>query len=217
VPVRIFGTDSTGQVFSENVRTVDISRNGVSVAGVRAKVSLDEIVGLTVGANRVHFRVKWIGKPGTSKAGQVGLVNISPTKPLWDFVLPGASPDSFAAGSVEQRDSARFRCQTSVEIHISGGASCWGTISDLSVGGCYVEMGVPLEPGTGLKVGLWLGQSKVWAEGQISHQTPGMGFGVQFIKIAAEDREQIKKYLQGLSPFAKKANRAVGGEHKSSF
>ena len=64
VPVRIFGTDSHGQVFSEKVTTVNVSRNGAELAGVRPDLGLDEIVGLTYGSNRVHFRVKWIGAAG---------------------------------------------------------------------------------------------------------------------------------------------------------
>jgi hypothetical protein len=217
VPVRIFGTDSSGQVFSENVRTVDISRNGVALAGVRAQLSVDEIVGITVGANRVHFRVKWIGKPGTPQARQVGLVNISPTKVPWDIPLPPPAPDNFALVNAEQRQSPRFRCQNPVEIHANGGASYWGTLSDLSLGGCYVEMAVPLEPGERLRIGLWLGQAKIWSDAQVSHRTRGMGFGVKFVKLSPEDREQIRKFLETLSPFAKKAMRPAAGERSVSF
>ena len=52
LPVRIFGTDSGGQVFSVQALTINISRNGAELAGVRSKLSLDEIVGLSYGANR---------------------------------------------------------------------------------------------------------------------------------------------------------------------
>jgi len=58
VPVRIFGTDSTGAVFSQKAVTVNISRNGVELAGVEPQLARDEIIGLTYGTNRVHFRVK---------------------------------------------------------------------------------------------------------------------------------------------------------------
>jgi hypothetical protein len=39
VPVRIFGTDSRGQVFSEKVLTVNISRNGAELAEVRPELA----------------------------------------------------------------------------------------------------------------------------------------------------------------------------------
>ena len=204
VPVRVFGTDRHGQVFSEKVLTVNLSRTGTEIAGLRAELSLDEIVGLTYGANRVHFRVKWIGAAGTPKAGHVGLLNIAPEKPLWDFPLPADTVDVFQTGSLERRHTPRFRCQNSIEVHIHGGASFWGTVADLSLGGCYVEMPLPLQPGTKLKVGIWFGQTKAWAEAQVAHRTPGLGAGLKFIEISDQDRDVIRRFVENLAPFARK-------------
>ncbi|MGD1024114.1 MAG: PilZ domain-containing protein [Candidatus Sulfotelmatobacter sp.] len=210
VPVRIFGTDSHGQIFSEKAVTVSVSRNGAELAEVRPDLALDEIIGITYGKNRVHFRVKWIGRPGTPKAGHVGLLNIAPDKPLWDFPLSANVADDFQPGNTELRHNPRFRCQNSIEVHVSSGASFWGTVADLSLSGCYVEMPIPLEPGTKLKVGIWLGQTKAWAQAQVAHRTPGLGIGLNFLEISDADRDQIHRFLANLSPFAKKAMRPVG-------
>jgi PilZ domain len=204
VPVRIFGTDKHGQVFSEKVSTVNISRTGAEIAGLRAELALDEIVGLTCGSNRVHFRVKWIGTAGTPKAGHVGLLNIAPEKPLWDFPLLPDATDVYQPGSIEQRTTARYRCQNSIEAHVAGGASFWGTVADLSLGGCYVEMPLPLEPGTKLKVGIWFGQTKAWARAQVAHTTPGVGVGLKFIEISDQDRDVIRRFVESLAPLARK-------------
>jgi hypothetical protein len=209
VPVRIFGTDSQGQVFSEKVNTVTVSRLGAELSGVRSQLALDEIVGLTYGNNRVHFRVKWIGSPGSPRAGHIGLLNIAPEKPLWDFPLPSDSADSYQLGSVEQRKHARYRCQNSIEVHVEGGASFWGTVADLSLGGCYVEMPLPLQPETQLKVGIWIGQAKVQAKAVVSHRTPGLGVGLRFAEISEQDVDVIRKFLQTLAPFARKPLRAA--------
>jgi hypothetical protein len=210
VPVRIFGTDTHGQVFSEKVSTVNISRTGAELAGVRAKLSLDEIVGLTYANNRVHFRVKWIGAEGTSKAGNVGLLNIAPEKPLWDFPLSPEAVDEFQPGSIERRKNPRFRCQNPVEVHVQQGASFWGTVADLSLGGCYIEMPLPLQPGTKLKVGIWFGQIKAWADAQVAHRTPGLGIGLRFIQISDQDLDHIRRFLASLTPFARKPMRSAG-------
>ena len=61
--VRIFGTDRDGEIFSENVTTLDVSQNGARLAGVKSQLKVDEIVGITYGRNKVHFRVKWVGGP----------------------------------------------------------------------------------------------------------------------------------------------------------
>jgi hypothetical protein len=207
VPVRIFGTDSHGQVFSEKVSTVNVSRKGAQLAGVRPDLGLDEIVGLTHGTNRVHFRVKWIGEPGTPRAGQLGLLNIAPEKPLWDFPLPADAIDDYDPVAVDNRKHTRYRCQNSIEIHVQEGASFWGSVADLSLGGCYVEIPIPLELGKRLKVGIWFGQTKVWADARVAHRTPGMGVGLVFTQISDQDLDQIRHYLESLSPFAKKPRR----------
>jgi hypothetical protein len=204
VPVRIFGTDIHGKVFGEKVVTVDVSKSGAELSGVHAELKLDEIIGLTYANNKVHFRVKWIGPAGTPKAGHIGLLNISPEKPLWDFALPKDSADTFQPGSIEKRQDPRFRCQNSIEVHVESGASFWGTVADLSLGGCYVEMPLPLEPGTKAKVAIWFGQNKARAEALVTHRTPGLGVGVKFTKISAEDRDQIDRFLQNLTPLARK-------------
>jgi hypothetical protein len=215
LPVRIFGTDSHGQIFSEKVLAVNISRNGAELSGLRADLVLEETVGISYGANRAHFRVKWIGKPGTPKAGHAGVQNVAPEKALWDFPLPSDALDDYQAGSVEVRQSTRFRCQNSIEIHVSGGASFWGTAADLSLGGCYVEMSIPLAEGTKVKVGIWFGQNKAWAEAVVTHRTPGMGIGLKFVEITEQDREQIRRFLEGLAPFARKPARAKAPQASS--
>jgi hypothetical protein len=55
---------------------------------LKAKLQLDEIIGLTYGKNKGHFRVKWMGTPGTVTEGIMGLVNLNPCKPMWDFPVP---------------------------------------------------------------------------------------------------------------------------------
>jgi hypothetical protein len=210
VPVRIFGTDSHGKVFSEKVITINVSRKGAQLAGVRPDLGLDEIVGLTHSTNRVHFRVKWIGEPTTPRAGHLGLLNIAPEKPLWDFPVPADAIDVYDPVVVDNRKHTRYRCQNSIEIHVQEGASFWGSVADLSLGGCYVEIPIPLELGKRLKVGIWFGQSKVWADARVAHGTPGMGVGLKFTEISDQDVDQIRRYLESLSPFAKKPRRPDG-------
>ena len=93
IPVRIFGTDAEGKPFSENVHSFDISHQGARLDGVRTRLKLDEIIGLSQGANKGRFTVKWLGSEGTTTAGQVGLVSASPDKNVWDTPLSTAGVD----------------------------------------------------------------------------------------------------------------------------
>jgi hypothetical protein len=209
VEVRIFGSDRQARVFSEKVVTVNISRRGVELAGVRPELGLDEIVGLTYGTNRGHFRVKWIGEPGTTNAGRLGLLRIALDKPLWDFPLPPEAVDDYQPTFVDCRKHPRYRCQNSIEIHVQEGISFWGTVADLSIDGCYVEIPIPLELGKQLRVGIWVGQGKAWADGRVTHSVPGVGIGIKFTEISKSDLDQIQRFLETLSPLARKALRPI--------
>ncbi len=204
VPVRIFGTNRSGQIFSEEAVTVNVSRYGAELSDVQTGLNLDEIIGLACGKNRVRFRVKWVGEPGTPLAGHVGLLNISPEKPLWDFPLPSPAPDNHQPRLAEKRKHPRFKCHNSVEVHTQEGASFWATIADLSVGGCYVEMAIPLPPGTKLKVGIWIGETKAWADAEVAHSCAGLGTGVMFIRTSEPDLDRIRQFLGTLPSFTKK-------------
>lgn len=197
VPVRIFGTDQQGHIFSENVKTVDVSRSGVKLAGVRAQIKIDEVVGLTYGPNKVHFRVKWAGQPGSSAAGQLGLLNLTPERPLWDFSLPVGIMDNFRQEfRAERRRYPRIKCDLPVELKPEGGANMWGKASDLSVGGCFVEMPIPLNHDAKFEIALWLGETKLRLKGEVASCAPGFGIGVRFVGVTTQDAELLRKFVE---------------------
>jgi PilZ domain len=199
VPVRIFGTDTSGQVFSEKVFTVNVSRRGVEVSGVNARLKVDEIIGLTYGSTKTNFRVKWVGQTGTSKLGHLGLLNLSPEKPLWDFPLAGPTVDGTARDKHDRRASPRVRCGNSVEIHLDNqDAPIRARTGDISLGGCFVEMPNPLPKGTKLRLALWVKDAKLWAKGKVITSTPGYGIGVQLTEMSEQDKIQLRQFVSSL-------------------
>lgn len=205
VSVRIFGTDRDGNIFSENVSTVDVSHSGVKLTGIRAKLQNEEIIGLTYGRNKVHFRVRWIGQPNTPLDGQVGLINLTPEKPLWDFPLPEGYIDNFQhqeTPASDRRKSPRVRCDVSVELRPQGASVIWGKASDLSIGGCFVEMPAPLPVNSPLEVFLWLNQTKVRLQGSVASAAPGFGIGVRFLNVNPQDRELLSSFVRVLAQLA---------------
>lgn len=199
LPVRIFGTDADGKIFSENVTTVDISQDGAKLAGVKARLLPEEIVGVTYQQKKQHFRVKWVGLPGTPKAGQIGLLNLSPAKPYWDIPLPTFETDQFKQEQAgERRRFPRYKCSISVEVHPETGAMVWAKASDLSLGGCFVEMSIPLKKSAKIKMGIWVEGTKLWATGQVLSSTPGFGVGIGFVEIADGDKDKLKQFLNSL-------------------
>ena len=206
VPVRIFGTDCSGQVFSANAVTVNVSRQGAELSGVQTSLKIDDTIGLSLGNKRGRFRVKWIGEAGTPTAGHMGLVTLTPEVVLWDVSLPPAAPDNFQPRMVDQRKHARFKCCNPIELQTRDGASFRATTADLSVGGCYVEMAMPMQQGAKLKAGLWIGEAKCSVDCQVAYTAPGLGIGLRFIRISEPDLERIRQFLGTLAPFAKKTN-----------
>jgi hypothetical protein len=202
LPVRIFGTDANGQIFSENVFTVDISRTGAKLSGVQAQIKPSEIIGLTYGQAKGRFTVKWVGQPGTLKAGQIGLVNLTPEKSIWNVTLPVARVDPYRAqmtGS-DRRQHPRMKSTNSVQLHPEGQAApIWGKAADLSTGGCFVEMSIPLPIGTKLKIGLWLKETKLLLQGKVVNSRPGFGIGVQFTEVPEADGEKLRSFLSSIT------------------
>jgi PilZ domain len=197
VPVRIFGTDNQRRIFSENVTTVDISRTGAKLGGVRARLNIGEIVGLTCGGNKVNFRVKWVGQPGTPSEGEIGLLNLAPERPFWDVPLPDGLMDNYRAESRgDRRQSPRIKCTVSVELRPEGEPTMWGKASDLGVGGCFVEMAMPLKLEARFEICLWLSQTKLRLQGAVASSSPGFGIGVRFLNVSSRDREFLSNYIQ---------------------
>ncbi|HTZ96509.1 MAG TPA: PilZ domain-containing protein [Terriglobales bacterium] len=200
VPVRIFGTDSSGQIFSEKVNTVNVSRHGAELNGVKAQLKAEEIVGVTYGQNKGHFRVQWAGPPGTPKAGHVGLFNLSPEKPLWDFPLPLATVDATVRDAQDRRRHPRVKATNSVEIYPNGQATpIRARTADLSLGGCFVEMSTPLTVGTSVRLGLWVGDTKLWINGKAVSLAPGFGNGISFVDVGEMELAELRKFLGSLS------------------
>lgn len=201
LPVRIFGTDADGRVFSENVVTVDISRSGAKLKGVQARIKPGEIIGITHGAHKSRFQVKWVGQSGTPRAGQIGVMNATPEKYIWDVALPAPAMDPFRRQSAsDRRQHPRMQCVNSVQLQPDGQAApIWGKAADLSLGGCFVEMPVPLPIGTKLKISMWLSQSKLSLRGKVVNSRPGFGIGVQFVEIKEPDAVQLRQFLQSIS------------------
>jgi hypothetical protein len=218
LPIRIFGTDADGQMFSENVHSFDISKQGARLDGVKARVKIGEIIGVTQGQKKSRFKVLWVGQPNTPTAGQVGLVSTAPDQNIWDAPLPASGADSYSEPppkpvaqdrrgtmadrrqAVDRRQTARLKCVISVQLQPAGqSAPIWGKAVDMSIGGCFIEMPIPLEKGTRLNLGIWIKENKLKATGRVVSSRPGFGIGVQFIEMSDIDADHLRGFLKSIT------------------
>jgi len=200
-------------MFSENVFSFDISSSGARLDGVKARLKPGEVVGVSQGAKKSRFCIQWVGQPGTSTDGQVGLVNVTNDRSIWDAPLAKA-PDPYVEPSplqerrkipdrrqaADRRGTGRLKCMISVQIQPSGqSAPIWGKAVDISIGGCFVEMPIPLQKGTKLSIGIWIKENKIQATGRVVNSRPGFGIGVQFSEMSEMDVAQLKDFLKSIT------------------
>jgi len=67
--------------------------------------------------------------------------------------------------------------------------------SNMSEGGCYIEMVATLEPFTRLDVVLWLNGEKVNARAEVVTSQPHLGNGIKFIQIKDADKQKLRNFI----------------------
>lgn len=91
----------------------------------------------------------------------------------------------------------RTKPRLSVSLDAVWGEKHTAQITDLSTGGCYLDSVGEVQQGevVGFRVLLpdddWL-----YLEGEVRHHTVGVGFGVQFLDLNAEQEENLGRLLR---------------------
>jgi len=67
--------------------------------------------------------------------------------------------------------------------------------SDVSLGGCYVEMMFTLEVGTKVYLTLFISDAKVNVEGIVVTRDLQVGNGIRFTAMAVEDNARLRHFL----------------------
>jgi c-di-GMP-binding flagellar brake protein YcgR len=175
VPVSL-KNDRTG--FMQTVPTTDLSEGGMAVQF--AKQQKDP------GPWKVHFRL-----PGSDKVievtgevawqnpgGQIGIrfanieVDLSHDLRQW---LNQQSPES-------EKDDPPVRCK----------------LTDLSLGGCYLEIASPFPPRTRIVLSMRAGDLELRVDGVVRVMHPELGMGVEFNQTTIEQRNHVEKFIQTL-------------------
>jgi c-di-GMP-binding flagellar brake protein YcgR len=72
-------------------------------------------------------------------------------------------------------------------------------LTDLSLGGCYVETDSPFPERSGIVLCLKAADMEVQAEGRVCVMHPEFGMGVEFASRTAEQREQVANFIASLA------------------
>jgi CheY-like chemotaxis protein len=72
-------------------------------------------------------------------------------------------------------------------------------LTDLSLGGCYVETESPFPERSGITLSLRAEDVEVQAEGVVSVMHPGFGMGIEFASRTAADHAQVARFIEFLT------------------
>ena len=100
----------------------------------------------------------------------------------------------------ERRQWPRIKVPVQAELHLSGKSfPIRVKTTDLSMGGCYVEMMFTLEIGTPLYIMLWIGEFRLRTQGKVVTRHPQFGNGIQFESMSPADEVRLQEYLKRAS------------------
>jgi c-di-GMP-binding flagellar brake protein YcgR len=107
---------------------------------------------------------------------------------------------ALVANAGNRRSEARVACKIGAEVYRLGTSvpnRC--TLSDISEGGCYVEMPSPLGGQSGIEIMVRTSEMKFKIRGQVLTTHPGFGMGVRFMFRDSAEREEILRLLAVLA------------------
>jgi PilZ domain len=111
----------------------------------------------------------------------------------------------------DRRRYPRYVCDTGVKIHPQAGtAGYWGTVGDISLGGCYVFTFSPLPVGQAVTLAIKANDREINLAGKTVSSHPGVGMGIAFQGFTQENAESLlKNYVSALASQPKKESMAV--------
>jgi len=222
VPILVRGKDSRGSPFVVNAQTQDITATGASLNGLKGIADVGSKIEIEFQGGKAWFRIQWIGKVGTPRAGQAGVKCLEPGNYIWGVPLPDWTADTFDTEApsplvpssspdlgpphvpaTERRRFPRVACRIEALISEVGTAlSHNGKVSDISLGGCYVEMLSPLPAGTRIELDLKSALGSLHARGTVNTSHMGMGMSVAFTAISPEYFEKLRAIAPPALPVA---------------
>jgi diguanylate cyclase (GGDEF)-like protein/putative nucleotidyltransferase with HDIG domain len=96
-----------------------------------------------------------------------------------------------------RRLHARLKCRVTIEVHPdTASGPLFANLTDISLGGCYVETSNIVAPGTQLKLIFSVDDGQLQAAGTVARIDPGMGLAVQFKELNREDKDKMHRILE---------------------
>jgi len=223
-PVVVRGFDAQRRPFSVKAETCDISANGACLQGVGNLIEAGSKIEVEFRDRSAWYRVQWIRKNGSDATTRAGLRCLE-RKYIWNVpqktweadaynqnepIAQRTYDSSIPGGGRERRKYPRRACRIEAQISSPDSASlARGTITDISLNGCYVEMLSPLPIDTAIVLAFNLDDAPLRVNGKVRTSQVSFGMGVAFTGMSPEDYERVRN-------FAPAAPAASSGSNRSS-
>ena len=100
------------------------------------------------------------------------------------------------SGKKNRRAYPRLSCCVAVEVEAEGQATLlMGKVTNVSMGGCYVETNALLTTTTKVKVAFSTDTGALEVAGAVVRNNPGAGVALQFDDVILGSRQTVKKIL----------------------
>ncbi len=226
-PVIVRGIDSRGAPFVVTTETADISCTGALLKGLEGVAEPGGKVEIESQNQRAWYRIQWAHIDKRTKEWRVGVRCLEPGKYIWGIPPLSWKPDTYdpaapepaepapsalkhattVAPQQERRKFARYPCRLETHVTAQGAYSrvtLNGKITDISLGGCYVEMLAPLPEGTLIDISFSAEGRTMQLSGRVCCPQDGFGMGVAFTGMTPEDYERLRKFAPPMVPLPKR-------------
>jgi PilZ domain len=202
----------------QTAEAVRISHNSVELAGVNCLTGAADVVTLEFNRRRCRYRVSWIGCDKDGSGGHAGLESLDPITFIFDAEtspeLPSPPSETNAVTLMtalparaktsepqsERRLHQRYAWGANAQVRKKGipvNTPC--KVSDISLGGCYVELMMPFPEGTSMELDLFWSNRKISLDARVATSHPAIGMGVSFFGFSEEQYRSVQQLIEELS------------------
>ncbi|MGA7080929.1 MAG: HAMP domain-containing methyl-accepting chemotaxis protein [Terriglobales bacterium] len=105
VSVHLSATEIDGHNLEQEVKTMNVSRQGCLLKGVRGKLKFGAQVTLARLDKRELFGIEWMGAENTPTAGQIGVSAVNPETKFWNDVIANHYPADLANAEADYSEA----------------------------------------------------------------------------------------------------------------
>jgi hypothetical protein len=198
IVVRVWGMDSDGRPFFQNVNATNLSSEGALLSGISHPLKAGDVIGVQHEEKKARFKVVWVIDGGVARQIEAGVQILPGQQSPWRELT---KDDKVAiAPAKNKRKYVRHKVLFPLEIGFedSRRTHMQTNATDIGGRGCYVESMLPLPLGTKVKITFWMDSEKIQTSGVVRASDGGVGMGIEFTQLDNHVQDRLQQHLDTL-------------------